>query len=241
MTTFPETPDIETSSEDYARRFSGAVGAWFLGVQERATLDLLAPFPGATIVDVGGGHGQVTRPLIERGHPVTVLGSTDACSARIQPLLDRNGCSFKVGNLLELPYPDRSFDVVLSYRLLPHVVEWKRLLSELARVAKRAVIFDYPTTRSLNYFSGWLFGLKKRIEGNTRTFTCFAETDLLDQLHVHGFQRSGRFAEFFFPMVLHRTLRFPFLSAAMEGAARLCGVTHLLGSPVILRVDRKEP
>ena len=50
-------PDVETASDDYARRFSGPVGEWFLDVQERACLDLLRPWRGGTVLDVGGGHG----------------------------------------------------------------------------------------------------------------------------------------------------------------------------------------
>ena len=66
-----EDADVETSSDDYARRFAGAVGAFFLEIQARTTLDLLQPWPGSRVLDVGGGHGQVTGPLIEAGHPVT--------------------------------------------------------------------------------------------------------------------------------------------------------------------------
>ena len=37
-----ETPDIETSSADYATRFSGNAGAFFLARQQAAVMDLLA-------------------------------------------------------------------------------------------------------------------------------------------------------------------------------------------------------
>lgn len=43
MSSFPETADIETASNDYALRFSGEIGAWLLKVQEEATLRMLAP------------------------------------------------------------------------------------------------------------------------------------------------------------------------------------------------------
>ena len=36
--------DVETASEGYARRFAGPVGAWFLEIQARLTLELLAPW-----------------------------------------------------------------------------------------------------------------------------------------------------------------------------------------------------
>ena len=51
-----EEADVTTSSADYARRFAGGVGAWFLEVQAKATLDLLAPWPGASVLDVGAGR-----------------------------------------------------------------------------------------------------------------------------------------------------------------------------------------
>ena len=35
---FPETADVETSSDAYAARFSGPAGAWMLSVQERIVL-----------------------------------------------------------------------------------------------------------------------------------------------------------------------------------------------------------
>lgn len=235
---FPETADIETSSDDYATRFSGAVGAWFLQVQAEATLNMLAPYHGASVLDVGGGHGQLTGPLLKAGYPVTVLGSAEVCIERIRHLVDGVRCTFDVGNILDLPYSDRSFDVVISYRLLPHVTRWQEFLGELARVAKQAIVLDYPEVRSINYATPFLFEFKKNLEGNTRTYTCFREKDLLSVVGSHGFERAGRYAEFFFPMVLHRKLNAPQVSTAIEGVSRAVGLTGWLGSPVILKLVR---
>ena len=74
---FAEAPDIETSSENYARRFSGETGAWFLNVQENATMRMLSQYRGSTVLDVGGGHGQLAGPIAREGYQVTVLGSSD--------------------------------------------------------------------------------------------------------------------------------------------------------------------
>src|SRR3972149_2530813 len=62
-----EDADVETSSEAYARRFAGPVGEFFLEVQAAATLDLLRPWPGSSLLEVGGGHGQLTGPPVEAG------------------------------------------------------------------------------------------------------------------------------------------------------------------------------
>lgn len=239
-TNFPETADIETSSDDYARRFSGDVGRWFLEVQANATLQMLEPLSGATVLDVGGGHGQLTETLIEHGYQVTVLGSADVCQARIRHLVDQGLCHFKVGNILDLPYADEAFDVVISYRLLPHVSQWRPFLSECARVARQAVILDYPEVRSVNYIAPYLFQFKKKLEGNTRPYTCFKKSDLLDVFSAEGFSYQSHYAEFFVPMVLHRALKSPGISAAVEKAFRFIGFTDLLGSPVILKLIREN-
>jgi 2-polyprenyl-3-methyl-5-hydroxy-6-metoxy-1,4-benzoquinol methylase len=235
----PETADIETSSEDYARRFSGSVGHWFLKVQEEATLRMLAPHSGATVLDVGGGHGQIADALVRNGYRLTVFGSADVCRMRIQHLLEENRCSFDSGNILQLPYTNSSFDIVVSYRLLPHVSRWPQFLSELARVARLGVLIDYPAIRSINFIAPQLFRIKKRFEGNTRTFNSFSESQLLDHFESNGFKRVDRYAQFFLPMVLHRMLKSGTISSGLERAFRLTGATPLFGSPVILKLLRK--
>ncbi|HET6452981.1 MAG TPA: class I SAM-dependent methyltransferase [Armatimonadota bacterium] len=233
---FSESYDIFTSSDDYATRYAGRVGEWMLKVQEQAVLRMLASYPNASILDVGGGHGQLTPALVEDGYQVTVLASSEECKSRLRPWLDQ--IAFDVGSLMNMPYPARSFDAVISLRLMAHVKRWEEFIGELARVARKAVIVDYPEVRSINIVSTQLFSLKKRLEPNTRRFQCFREGDLLRVFKEVGFQRSDRFPQYFLPMMLHRALKQPKLSAMTESLLRLTGLTSLLGSPVILKVVR---
>ncbi|HEX9188476.1 MAG TPA: class I SAM-dependent methyltransferase [Vicinamibacteria bacterium] len=232
-----EDADVETSSEGYARRFAGPVGRFFLERQAAATLDLLRPFPGASVLDVGGGHGQVTGPLVAAGHAVTVLGSDASCEAGVREWTADGRARFVAADLLAPPLPDRSFDVVLSYRLLPHVRRWPELVGTLARLARRAVIVDYPTRRSVNAAASMLFGLKKGVEGNTRPFTVFSDRGIERAFAAHGFAPTGRRPQFFLPMALHRATGSAGLARGLEGAAAAVGLTGRLGSPVILRLE----
>ncbi len=234
-----ETADIETASEDYASRFSGAVGGYFLDVQEQLTLGLLQDMEGATILDVGGGHAQLAKPLAENGFRMTVTGSDDVCRERLDKVCSPGSVDYITCDSLCLPFPDNHFDVVISFRLLPHADRWQELIQEMCRVASKAVIFDYPDKRSVNIFYDMLFELKKNMEGNTRTYTLFTRRQIGYELAKNNFHNLQRKPEFFFPMVVHRKLKMVALSRFLEFVPRILGLTALFGSPIVLRSDKK--
>jgi hypothetical protein len=77
--------------------------------------------------------------------------------------------------------------------------------------------------------------MKKGIEGNTRPFRVFGEGELAAAFEAHGFRSTARRPEFAFPMALHRGIGVGCVARAIEGGARLLGLTHLVGSPVVRR------
>lgn len=235
-----ETADIETASEDYASRFAGEVGHYFLDVQEKLTLDLLQGFEGAAILDVGGGHAQLTRPLAENGFAVTVTGSADVCRERLDSTCRAGSFEYITCDSLNLPFPDNHFDVVISFRLLPHADKWQELIREMCRVASKAVIFDYPDKRSVNIFYDLLFDLKKNMEGNTRTYTLFTRQEIGRELEKNNFRSPQLKPEFFFPMVVHRKLKTVWISRILESVPKVCGLTRMFGSPIVLRSDKSN-
>jgi SAM-dependent methyltransferase len=237
-----EDADIGTSSEDYARRFTGAVGRWFVETQARITLRALGALPmGASILDVGGGHAQIAPPLIEAGYEVTVVGSDPACGARLTAWTGTGRCQFKVANLQRLPYADASFDAVVCLRLLPHSVSWQNLIRELCRVARRCVVVDYPSIRSVNILSSQLFAMKRGVELNTRRFMTFSPREINAAFARCGFVVRAERPQFLVPMVVHRMVNRAFFSRAAEVPGRLIGLTRWLGSPIIVRADRRNP
>ena len=238
-----DAPDIETSSKSYAARFAGTVGKYLLRVQERLVIELMLdgrPLFGRRILDVGGGHGQLAIPLAELGCKVMVAGSDISCAERIRATQERASIGFTATNLLDLPFKDRSFDTVLSVRLISHLSDWEGLIAELCRVADRSIIIDYPTHRSLNALSLITFPLKLAIEGDTRTYTTFRNTTIQRAFARHGFHARTADRQFVIPMGLHRAVNgLPFMQK-IENALRRLGITKLLGNPVLIRFDRAE-
>ncbi len=227
--------DVDSATERYASRFAGPIGEWMLDIQEAALSQLLDLPPGSTILDVGGGHAQLTPLLLRRGYVVTIHGSCPSAQGRAAHFIEQQDCSWSEGPLDRLPYPDRFFDGVISFRILPHVDDWRALLAELCRVARAHVIIDYPSSRSVNAISGALYGAKKGIEQTTRPFTVFRDHDIRSILREGGCLTHEEVRQYLFPMAAHRALGSPTLSRTIEGTMRALGLTRVLGSPVIVR------
>jgi ubiquinone/menaquinone biosynthesis C-methylase UbiE len=232
-----ETLDIETASDAYAQRFAGAAGRYLLAEQEASLRSVLAGWHGGSVLDVGGGHAQLTPLLRSLARDVLVFGSDARSLERVRR--DFPDCPTATGDLLALPFSRRSFDVVVAVRLLPHVRSWPRLLSELCRVARSAVVVDYPRTAGFNRLTPLLFPLKKRLEGNTRTYRNFRDAELDEVLRVCGFEPRARRAQFLLPMVVHRRANGFAPLRGLERAAQLLRLTPAFGSPVMLRADRR--
>lgn len=234
-------PDVETSGPDYAARFRGAAGRYLLDVQTRTVATALRGLRPGTLLELGGGHGQLVDALSAWGWDVTVHGSDAACEANLRQLHERRSGRFLLGDLAALPVADRSFDVVLSVRLLSHAADWRGLVGQMCRIARRAVVFDYPSTGALNALTPLLFRVKRSLEGNTRTYASFARADVRSVCAMHGFAESCVVKQFVLPMVVHRLGHANAVLRGVESAARATGLTALAGSPVIYRADRRAP
>lgn len=238
----PVRADDETASAEYASRFLGPVGEWMLQVQGEILQRFVAPYIQAPptrlkLLDVGGGHAQVANTLLNwipsPAIEFTVAGSTVASRRRLTAYVESGLCKFHHADLLALPFPDKTFDVVTCFRLLPHCDEWPQLIAELCRVARRAVIVDYPTSQSVNVLTPLLFGAKKSVEKNTRPYTLFRKSEINNTFRSQGFTLSQEAPQFFFPMALHRALKRVGLSQRLEQIATTCRLTTVLGSPLV--------
>ncbi len=240
----PVAPDIETSSERYAHRFAGAGGAFLLETQARAITSLLDRLPSTQlrVLDVGGGHGHLASLFLDRGHSVTVHGSSAACFGRIQEIQKHHPdqVRFLLGSLQRLPAVDREYDLVSSIRLLGHTERWRELLGEKCRAASRYVICEFAVPEGLQRFAGALFGVKLRMEPDTRPFRAFTLREISDTLEEHGFRVTAVERQLVLPVAIHRRMSSVTLSRAAESGFRRAGITRRVGSPVVILAERRS-
>lgn len=235
------TPDVETSSDAYRLRFAGPAGRYLLDRQTEAVSALLNGSSGPLrVLEVGGGHGQLTRFLLDRGHAVWVQGSDASCVEQIRPMLRSSGgrLRFAASGLWSLPFGDGSFDLVIAIRLLSHVERWEALLEEMGRVTRRLLLVDYASRTGWNLLTPLLFRAKRRLEGNTRPYFCYTGRQLMRCLNALSFQRFAFRKQFWAPMGLHRVLGSPRCSRVIEGIGGALGMTRVLGSPVLLLAEK---
>jgi len=235
-------PDIETATAAYAGRFSGPIGDFLLDGQDQGVRLLLSglPLEGAQVLDVGGGHAQLTPLLLGLGVDVWVQGSAPSCAERLARWSDgaEGRLHFVTSSLLDLPFADRAFDLVIGIRLLAHVQRWEALLAEMSRVCRRYLLVEYPPIKSANALAPLLFTVKRFVEHDTRHFACFSMRQLAPVIRDLGFSDITQYNQFLMPMVLHRALRRPDLSQRIEAWGHRLGLTRALGGPALLLAKR---
>jgi ubiquinone/menaquinone biosynthesis C-methylase UbiE len=117
-----------------------AAGSLF---RDASVLDWIAEHvpvrPGARILDVAGGTGQLGRYLARDGATAVIVDLTDAMLATgLRAVLDegRDDVVFVRGDATALPFPADQFDVVVCRFALHHVQQAAAAIAEMARVCR---------------------------------------------------------------------------------------------------------
>jgi ubiquinone/menaquinone biosynthesis C-methylase UbiE len=92
------------------------------------------------VLEIGSGSGAMAAELLQ-SFPDTRLTATDYDASMVDVARERlSGFGDRVevqhADARELPFPDESFDVVMSFIMLHHVMDWEKALAEAARVLR---------------------------------------------------------------------------------------------------------
>jgi ubiquinone/menaquinone biosynthesis C-methylase UbiE len=92
------------------------------------------------VLEIGGGGGAMAEAVIE-AHPRVSLTTTDTDPAMVRAarrLLAGSAVETLEADATRLPFADESFDTVLSFLMLHHVIDWEQALAEAAESCDRA-------------------------------------------------------------------------------------------------------
>ena len=97
-----------------------------------------------TVLDVGCGEGYTTHFLKSRHNDISIcaLDVEERIIALAKQL--HAGIDFQQGDIHQLHFPDKSFDVVMANEVLEHLDDPEHALQEITRVAKKYCIVSVP-------------------------------------------------------------------------------------------------
>lgn len=124
-------------NQDMARQQEKLAATPDMAAQRGALLEMLDLSEGQHVLDVGSGNGILVREILGIVGPSGRACGIDSSKPMIEiaTAICPNGRFFQA-NATDLPFEDRSFDVVTASQLLCFVAEVDKALSEMFRVLK---------------------------------------------------------------------------------------------------------
>jgi 2-polyprenyl-3-methyl-5-hydroxy-6-metoxy-1,4-benzoquinol methylase len=128
-----------------------------LDATERRIVDFLASvgIEGATILEIGGGAGQIQLELLRRGAAsATNLELVDTYDTQAAQLAETAGMSDRmhrrIVDIAANPGDVKPADVVVLHRVVCCYPDYDRLLAAAADHAKALLVFSYPPRNSIS-------------------------------------------------------------------------------------------
>ncbi len=123
-----------------------------------------------TLLDVGCGKGYLLKTLLtEKNYKLT--------GCEIHNHLGDMNVDFVSGFAENLPFPDKSFDIVTCTHTIEHIINIQEAIKELKRVAKKQLIIVTPKQKYYFYtldLHVWFFPAKEYLikEIGLENYTC---------------------------------------------------------------------
>jgi ubiquinone/menaquinone biosynthesis C-methylase UbiE len=220
-------------------RFGEAFGGY---LEQEEIVEYLSLVDGhkGKILDVGTGTGKLSMPFVVKGREVI---SSDLSMEMLEIAKlkgSKKGVQLKgvICDAQDLCFENGAFECVICSRVLMHLRNWKKGLSELCRVAN-VVVLDFPP---MSGFSG-LDSLIKRSFGRfikrIRKYRVLRVGSVKTELERHGFYVVALKKRFFLPIAFHRGLNNPLLSSKMERIFAKLGLISIMGAPVTIKAVKR--
>jgi len=170
----------------------GLIGTGYrLGKHKRYFIDCYGKQTGLRVLELGSSVGEMPDLIVpEIGEGVIDEWVCSEYSPEAVEYLRRRGLRAERIDAQQIPFPDRSFDVVCSFDVMHHVSDPRRMAQEMLRVTKRHFFLCESNGLSLVRKIGeWPAGARALGETSylPRTYRSFFEGPSLASIHFHPF------------------------------------------------------
>lgn len=222
------------------RRFNGPIGELVAKSQARVLANMVGRIKDRQMLDVGTGTGRAALILAAGGAKVTAVDASEEmlAIARQRAAEQLLAITFQQGDAHALEFADRSFDAVVSFRMLMHTPEWERCLAELCRVAMRLVIVDYPSATSAALFESLTRKVMHSAGMNTEPYRVFSQATIAKAFERNGFRIRSMHRQFVLPIAFHKAIGSRRFTLWSEHVLDHAGLLKPFGSPVTLVAER---
>lgn len=149
---------------------------------------------GVKVLDIGCGGGLACEFLAKRGAQVSGIDlSLNSIKAAQKHAKNSNlEIDYQCGVAENLPYEEKTFDVVVCFDVLEHVEDWEKVISEIYRVLNKNGIFLFDTinkTFKSKFIMIWfLEDILKQIPRGLHDWNKFIQPqELIDVMEKNGF------------------------------------------------------
>jgi len=186
-------PSGYTSSNLCKHTNPNLIQQWLLARFHRAAAALLAQTSARSILDAGCGEGFAMRYTLAESK-AAVVGVDETLGAlqvarQLNPSRD-----FAAGDVLNLPFPDSCFDLVICMEVLEHLLHHEQGLAELCRVSSAWLLLSVPNEppfRGANFFRGKNMRAWGNDPGHINHWSLHAFLQFVSsQCHVDAWRRS---------------------------------------------------
>lgn len=87
-------------------------------------------------LDIGCGSGHGSSALATKFKTVHGVDISEEAITYAQKHWQEPNIHFSIGDSLNIPFPDNTFDVVVAFEVFEHLTDWRKFLTEIKRVLK---------------------------------------------------------------------------------------------------------
>lgn len=114
---------------------------------------------GKIVLDIASGSGYGTKLLAEKAEKVYGVDVNEGAIKYSQEMFAAENIEYKLGDGENIPLPDNSVDVVVTFETIEHVANYKKFMDEIKRVLKKDGLAIISTPNDLEFAEGNHFHL----------------------------------------------------------------------------------